>query len=78
MGKGDWIDGAKEIIIGALVIEKAQEYWMNAYVLGGFVDGIDPSIKPAIEVMLAFVVILAVGFGIYLVVRGMKSAITKW
>ena len=81
MGEKDWIEGAKEIIIGALVIENAQRFWLDAYVLGGFVDGIDPSVpglKTGVETMLAAVAILVVVFGVYLIVRGMKTAVTNW
>lgn len=79
MGNKDWIEGAKEIVIGALVIEKSQEYWMNAYVFGGFVDSISPSfVKVWIEAMLALLVISLVVFGIYLILRGMRTSLTNW
>lgn len=81
MGEKYWIEGAKEIIIGALVIEKVQMFWLDAYVLGGFVDGIDPTVpglKTGIETMLAAIVITLVVFGVYLIVRGLKTIFTRW
>lgn len=81
MGEKDWIEGAKEIIIGALVIENAQRFWLDAYVLGGFMDSIDTNVtglKTGVEVMLAAIAITIVVFGVYLIVRGLKTAVTNW
>lgn len=81
MGADDWIEGAKEMVIGGLLIDVTQDAWIEAYALGGFVDSIDPTVpalKTGVETMFAIIAIVVVVFGVYLIVRGTKTALTKW
>lgn len=81
MGEKNLVEGAKEIVIGALVVDNTQGFWTDVYMSGGFVDSINPSVpafKMLVEAMLTVIVIALMLFGIFLLVRGMKTALTDW
>ena len=81
MGSNEWIEGSKEIIIGGVLIGEVQRLYTEVYSLGGMVDSIDPAqylIKAGVETMVSAITIMLIVFGVFLVIRGMKTAITNW